>query len=138
MSAVPKATQAVPHAIPYSILTGYLSAFLQHPSYHRRPDHILLLFSEGSTKRASLQYSQRPSLSTEQEKLTGGWMIVILLLKYYIRPWFDNYRETYYSHSFYLQSVLYPIKYSLMKQPTFYDLYSLTVTFLKNHLLRTI
>ena len=65
-------------------------------------------------KSTSIQYSHKPSLMTEQEKLIGSQMTVIFLLRY-IGSWFDSYRDTCFSHSFYSQSVLHPINTDLCK-----------------------
>lgn len=108
MAAVPKAPQAAPPATPYSILTSTV-VFIQPPSHHRKPCRVLLPnSSEGAQSGLLFRIRTTPSLFTEQEKLTGIEMKVILLLKY-SGPGFNNYRGTYYSHSFYLQSVLHPI-----------------------------
>lgn len=77
--------------------------------------HVLLPnSSERNTKSTCLQQSHRPCFITEWEKRTGSQMTVIILLKY-IGSWFDRYRDTCFSHSFYSQSVLHSINTDLCK-----------------------
>lgn len=118
VTAVPKANQAAPHPTsapsdPLQHSHRVLIVFTQHPWHHRRC-HILANPSEDSTQSTSLQYSHKTSLITEQERLTSSQTIVIFSLKY-IGLWLDNYKDTCYSHSFYLQSVLHSINTDLCK-----------------------